>query len=103
MNILTLASRHLPGSRGFIRRSPRFRHPAIGNASSASELVDAVADALRTGRLQGGDAFPNPDRRSQLSGAPLVESLDAVTSLLRSGLIRQDPSGRLSVTSASDR
>ena len=64
---------------------------------SSREVVDAARAALKSGRLQPGDPFPTADEISDLSGARLVDSLKAVTTLLQSGSILQDASGRLTV------
>lgn len=66
--------------------------------SSSSELIALANEAFRSGRLRPGDRFPSPDQISKLTGATVVESLEAVTSLLKDGSIRQLPSGLLSIS-----
>lgn len=72
----------------------RLQKPA---QTSTRELVDAANSALRSGRLQPGDPFPTADEISDLSGARLSDSLNAVTALLQAGSIRQDAFGKLTV------
>jgi DNA-binding FadR family transcriptional regulator len=66
-------------------------------ACSTSEVIALANEAVRSGRLRPGDRFPSSDEISKLTGASLVESLDAITSLLRSGTIRQLPSGQFAI------
>ncbi len=67
-------------------------------AESSSKVIALANEAFQIGRLRPGDRFPSPDEISKLTGASVIESLDAVTSLLKAGLIRQLPSGQLSIS-----
>lgn len=75
-----------------------FREIEIKAVQTSSELVTLAGEAFQSGRLTPGDRFPCPDEISKLTGAPLVESLEAVTILLKEGWIQQFPSGRLSIS-----
>ena len=75
-----------------------FRPVEKVKARSASELIVLADEAFRSGRLRAGDRFPSPDEIAKLTGATVAESLDAVTSLIKGGSIRQHPSGRLSIS-----
>lgn len=101
MNPFIITNHRLPGIRGFIKRNPRFREVEAKRASSSSEIISLAVEAFRTGRLRAGDRFPSPDEVSKLTGASLVESLEAVTVLLKEGAIKQLPSGRLSIAPKS--
>ena len=103
MNPFITSNHRLPGIRSFIKRNSMFRQVEVQTAHSSFELLALANEAFRSGRLRLGDRFPSPDEISKLTGAPLVESLDAVTSLLKAGSIRQLPSGRLSISRESVR
>jgi DNA-binding transcriptional MocR family regulator len=75
-----------------------FRQVGPQIAVSSSEVLALANEAFQSGRLRAGDRFPNPNEISKLTGASVAESLDAVTSLLEAGMIRQLPSGRLSIS-----
>ena len=87
----------LPGIRSFIKRSPRFRKVEMKTARSSSEIIELANEAFGSGGLRPGDRFPSPDEISKITGASVVESLEAVTALLKAGAIRQLASGLLSV------
>ena len=74
-----------------------FRPVETQPARTSFELVALANEGFRSGRLRPGDRFPSPDEISKMTGASLFECLEAVTSLLREGSIRQLPSGRLSI------
>ncbi len=97
MNPFIINNHRLPGIRGFIKRNPMFRPVETKTARSSSEVIALANGAFRSGRLRAGDRFPSPDEISKLTGASVAESLDAATSLLKAGSIRQLPSGRLSI------
>ncbi len=98
MNPFITYNHRLPGIRGFINRTPMFAQVEKKKVSSSSELIALANEAFRSGRLRPGDRFPSPDQISKLTGATVVESLEAVTSLLKDGSIRQLPSGLLSIS-----
>ncbi|MCH7228873.1 hypothetical protein [Haloferula sp. A504] len=96
-NCFIHACRRLSVTQGFIKRSPMFRRLQKPTGATTPELVDAAKAALKSGRLRPGDPFPTADEISDLSGARLIDSLNAVTALLQAGAIRQDASGKLTV------
>jgi hypothetical protein len=98
MNPFTITNYCLPGIRGFVKRGPMFRQVKSKTASSSSELIAYANEAFRSGRMRPGESFPSPDEISRLTGASVGESVDAVTSLLKAGSIRQLPSGQLSIS-----
>ena len=67
-------------------------------ARTSCELIALATESFRSGRLRPGDRFPSPDEISKITGVSLIECLDVVTSLLKSGSIQQMPSGRLSIS-----
>ena len=98
MNPFLINNYRLPGIRSFIKRNPMFRQVKSKKVDSSSEVVALAKEAFQSGRLRPGDRFPSPDEISKLTGASVFESLDAVTNLLKSGSIRQLPSGQLSIS-----
>lgn len=98
MTPITITSRRLPGIHGFLKKSPIFRNVKRHSHPGLPELVDAAVTAVRTGEYRPGDRFPTPGEIADLSGASLVDSLDAVSSLLKLHVIHQTSSGRLFVS-----
>jgi DNA-binding FadR family transcriptional regulator len=98
MNSFTTSNYFLPGIRSFIRHNPMFRQIETRTAASSSVIIALADEAFQSGRLQPGDRFPSPDEIAKLTGASVAESLDAVTSLMAAGSIRQLPSGQLSIS-----
>ena len=96
-NCFIHASRRLSVTQGFIKRSPMFRRIQKSRRTTTDELVLAAKTAVRSGRMRPGDPFPTPEEISDLSGAPLADSLNVVIALLKDGAIRQDQSGQLTV------
>ena len=103
MDPFTATNFRLPGIRSFITRCAMFQQVETRKRYSSSELVAFANEAVRTGHFRNGDRFPTPDEISKLTGASVVESLDAVTILIKEGAIRQLPSGQLSILSLSGR
>lgn len=97
-NCFIHACRRLSVTKGFIDDSPMFRRLQTTPKTNPSDLVDAAKAAIKSGRLRPGDQFPTADVISSLSGARLVDSLNAVTALLQAGSIRQEADGRLRVS-----
>ena len=87
MNPFIINNHRLPGIRGFIKRNPMFREVETKTANSSSEVITLANEAFRSGRLRPGDRFPYPDEISRLTGASFVDSLEAVTILLKEGTI----------------
>jgi DNA-binding transcriptional MocR family regulator len=98
MNPFFINNYRLPGIQSFIKRNPMFCQVKPKRAESSSKVIALANEAFQSGRLRPGDRFPSPDEISKLTGASVIESLDAVTSLLKAGLIRQLPSGQLSIS-----
>ena len=103
MNPFTATNFRLPGIRSFITRCSMFQQMETRKKHSSSELVAFANEAVHTGHLRNGDRFPTPDEISKLTGASVVESLEAVTSLIKEGAIKQLPSGRLSILKQPNR
>ena len=97
MNISKVPMHRLPGIRGFTRRASMFRPLGGPSAPTAAELVVTAIEDFRDGRLRPGQEFPTPETLSQITGAPLATSLEAVSTLLGHGLLRQQSSGKLSI------
>lgn len=102
MNILKLSAPRLPGSAGFIRRSPMFRNIGSRTRQSPDQWFERVVDTLRSGALRPGDGFPNSRQLAALTGASPVDSLKVVTRLLQSGCVMQLATGQLIVSHAGD-
>jgi hypothetical protein len=98
MNSFIAHNYNFTGIRSFIKRNPMFQQGEPQIAASSSEVIALANEAFWSGRLLPGDRFPSPDEISKLTGASVAESMDAVTSLLKTGSIRQFPSGRLSIS-----
>lgn len=97
MKQFSITDLRLPGIRGFLKRNPMFRITPDQSSPSVRELVEAAKEALRGGKFLPGDEFPVPEMITRATGASLFDSLEAVTYLLKSGSIHQDPRGRLIV------
>lgn len=102
MNILKLSASRLPGSAGFIRRSPMFRSIGSRTKQSPDQWFERVVDTLRAGALRPGDGFPNSRQLAALTGASPIDTLKVVTRLLQSGWVKQLATGQLIVTRAGD-
>jgi DNA-binding transcriptional regulator YhcF (GntR family) len=102
MNIIKLSAPRLPGSAGFIRRSPMFRN--IGNRTQPSpdQWFERMVETLRSGGLQPGDGFPNSRQLAALTGASPIDTLKVVTRLLQSGWVKQLATGQLLVARAGN-
>jgi hypothetical protein len=98
MTPITITSRRLPGIQGFLKKSPIFRNVKRNSHPSRPELIEAAVTAVRTGEYRPGDRFPTPGEIADLTGASLIDSLDAVSSLLRLHVIHQTSSGRLLIS-----
>jgi hypothetical protein len=95
MSPFSVTSRRLPGISGFLKQSPMFREVGHQENPTQPDLINAAISAVRRGRYRPGDRFPNPGEITELTGASLVDSLGAVSSLLKSHVIYQTPSGSL--------
>jgi DNA-binding transcriptional regulator YhcF (GntR family) len=102
MNILKLSAPRLPGSAGFIRRSPMFRNIGSRSKRSPDQWFERVVDTLRSGSLRPGDGFPNSRQLAALTGASPIDTLKVVTRLLQSGWVKQLATGQLIVVRAGD-
>lgn len=74
-----------------------FRRLQKPSKTNPGDLVVAAKAAIKSGRLRPGDSFPTAEEISSFSGARLVDSLNAITDLLKAGSILQDASGKLTV------
>ena len=92
-----MTNSRLPGIRSFIMRSAMFRSVKPQTANSAAEVISMTHEALRSGKLRVGDAFPVPDELASRTGAKLTDSVEAVAALLKQRVISQQASGRLIV------
>ena len=87
---------NVPGSRGFLIRSGMFAVP--GETLRAGErLAGAVSEKIKTGVLKPGQHFPDAERMAEVTGESRTTCLDALTELLRRGLLRQTSEGHLFV------
>jgi DNA-binding transcriptional regulator YhcF (GntR family) len=102
MNILKLSAARLPGSAGFIRRSPMFRNIGSRTMPSPDQWFERTVDILRSGALRPGDGFPNSRQLAALTGASPIDTLKVVTRLLQSGWVKQLATGQLLVARAGD-
>lgn len=102
MNILKLSASRLPGSAGFIRRSPMFRNIGSRTRQSPDQWFERTVDILRSGALRPGDGFPNSRQLAALTGASPIDTLKVVTRLLQSGWVKQLATGQLIVARAGD-
>jgi len=98
MNLFTNSNLRLPGISGFLKRDPMFHQREDSGEAGRTALIKDIFRTLKNEKVRAGDQFPTPGQISDLTGASLVDSLDAVTALLKSGAIRQSASGRLSVS-----
>ena len=92
-----MTNQRLPGIRSFIRRNAMFRPIELKTANSAADIVAMTHEAIQSGKLRVGDTFPVPDDLAKRTGARLVDSVDAVATLLKERSISQQSSGRLLV------
>ena len=74
-----------------------FRPIEMRTANSAADILAMAHEAIQSGKLRAGDAFPVPDDLAKRTGARLADSVDAVAALLKERSISQQPSGRLLV------
>lgn len=102
MNILKLSAARLPGSAGFIRRSPMFRNIGSRTKHSPDQWFERMVETLRSGGLRPGDGFPNSRQLAALTGASPIDTLKVVTRLLQSGWVKQLATGQLIVARAGD-
>jgi DNA-binding transcriptional regulator YhcF (GntR family) len=102
MNILKLSAPRLPGSAGFIRRSPMFRNIGSRAQQSPDQWFERMVDTLRSGSLRPGDGFPNSRQLAALTGASPIDTLKVVTRLLQSGWVKQLATGQLLVARAGE-
>lgn len=102
MNILKLSAPRLPGSAGFIRRSPMFRNIGSRTQPSPDECFERMVATLRSGAMLPGDGFPNSRQLAALTGASPIDTLEVVTRLLQAGWVKQLATGQLLVARAGD-
>lgn len=100
MTPFSITNRHLPGVGSFLKRCPMFREIPTTARPGPTELAKVAIEDLRSGKYRAGDRFPTPGQLADLTGVPLADSLDAITILLKSGHIRQNSSGFLTVSPA---
>ncbi len=98
MQLFTKSNLRLPGISGFLKRESMFRERESPAEADTAELVKEIFKTLKNEKVRAGDQFPTPGQISDLTGATVADSLDAVTSLMKSGAIRQSASGRLSIS-----
>lgn len=98
MKLFSISNHRLPGISGFLKRNPMFRIRVDKSKPGAKEIVKETLEALRKGNLRSGEQFPTPGQISDLTGAKVTDSLEAVTTLMKSGALRQNSSGRLSIS-----
>jgi DNA-binding transcriptional regulator YhcF (GntR family) len=97
MNLMKTGIPRLPGSRSFMRRSPMFRVTEHTARPSSKQLVETISESLRSGHYRPGEGFPNSRQLAELTGASPIDSLKAVTYLLKAGWVRQLTTGQLVV------
>lgn len=97
MNFMKTGIPRLPGSRSFMRRSPMFRVTEDTARPSSKQLVETISESLRSGQYRPGEGFPNSRQLADLTGASPLDSLKAVTYLLKAGFVRQLTTGQLVV------
>jgi DNA-binding transcriptional regulator YhcF (GntR family) len=69
---------------------------------SSKQLVEAISESLRSGEFRPGEGFPNSRQLAELTGASPIDSLNAVTYLLKTGFVRQLGTGQLVVARGVD-
>lgn len=100
MPFLNNCNSWLPGSRSFLGHSAMFRVTKPAAQPSYQQLFEMLTASLRTGNYRPGEGFPNSRQLVGLTGASPIDSLKAVTKLLKAGAVRQLPTGQLVVVRA---
>ncbi len=102
MNFVSFTPYRIAGIRGFVAKTPMFRILKSKVRPTKPDLIHAAVEAVREGQLRPGDRFPTPGEIVEFTGATLVDSLEAVNTLLWERRIKQDLSGRLFVSKRHD-